>query len=244
MGDTKAYRQMQDIIQKFKETVYSGGIIASEGLKVDVQDFLSNVAIPVVVGSNLDGKSHYKLSEMSLHFTRKPPLVTSTGRENRRAYNKAGCGSKDKLAPGWSKAFANLLDDVVHGTSDVHCIVQSLPGGGAMTRNGEANLNAMSHRDAHCHLIVFDLFRGDDDASIKDAANYQRRFEMEVVNKYQTAHPKVMQQWASHGDLDMDKQQVWEKYIDNDKYDKLRRIKKDVDPDDVFHARFTIRPAP
>ena len=31
-----------------------------------------------------------------------------------------------------------------------------------------------------------------------------------------------MQQWASDGDLDVDKQQVWEKYIDNDKYDKLR----------------------
>merc|ERR1712194_319651 len=36
----------------------------------------------------------------------------------------------------------------------------------------------------------------------------------------------------------------WEKYIDNDKYDKLRRIKKVVDKEDVFHARFTIRPEP
>ena len=236
MTDTKAYEQMNEIIQKFKETVYDPS--SRNPFKRRPIDTLASV------GVGLDGKSHYKLSEMSLHFTRKPPLVTSTGRENRRAYNKAGYGSKDKLAPGWSKAFANPLDDVVQGPSDVHCVFQSLPGGGAMTRNGEANLNAMSHRDAHCHLIVFDLFRGDDDASIKDAANYQRRFEMEVVNKYQTAHPKVMQQWASSGDLDMDKQQVWEKYIDNDKYDKLRRIKKVVDKEDVFHARFTIRPEP
>ena len=233
MTDTKAYDQMKEIIQKFKETVYD-----PSSLNLNPRDLLASV------GKNLDGEKHYKLSELSLYFTRKPPAVTSTGRENRRAYNKGGYGSKDKLAPGWSKAFAKLLDDVVHGPSDVHCLFQSLPGGGAMTRNGKANLNAMSHRDAHCHLIVFDLFRGDDAASIKDAANYQRRFEMEVVNKYQTAHPKVMQQWASSGDLDMDKKQVWEKYIDNDKYDKLRRIKKEVDPDDVFHARFTIRPAP
>ena len=43
----------------------------------------------------------------------------------------------------------------------------------------------------------------------------------------------------------MNKKQVWEKYIDNpETYHKLRRIKKEVDPDDVFHARFTIRPAP
>ena len=243
--DTKAYRQMQDIIQRFKETVYSGGIFASEGLKVDLDDFLSKVAIPVVAGRNLDGESHYKISEMSLHYTRKPPMVTSGGRENRRAYSKAGYGSKDKLTPGWSEAYAKLLDDVVHESSDVHCVFQSVVGGGAQTRNGKANLNAMSHRDAQLHLIVFDLFRSDDEASIKAAANYQRRFEMEVVNKHQTAHPKVMAQWASHGDLDMNKKQVWEKYIDNpETYDKLRRIKKEVDPDDVFHARFTIRPAP
>ena len=87
------------------------------------------------------------------------------------------------------------------------------------------------------------MARGDDDASIEAAADFQKSFETKVVNKHMTAHPKVMAQWASHGDLDMDKKQVWEKYIDDeDKYDKLRRIKKAVDPYDVFRARFTIRP--
>ena len=229
MKDNKAYGQMQEIIEKFEKTVYS----RSKG----IVDFAV-----ASVGKNLDGKSHYKLSEMSLGFTRKPPSVTTTGRENRRAYNKAAYGSKDKLTPGWSAAYAKLLDEVVDEKSDVHCVFQVVVGGGAQTRNGEANLNAMSHRDAHLHTIVFDLFRSDDDASIKAASNLQRSFEMKVVNKHQTAHPKVMAQWASHGDLDMDKKQVWEKYIDNDKYDKLRRIKREVDPDDVFHARFTIRP--
>ena len=244
--DTKAYRQMKDIMQTFKETVYSGGIFASEGLKVDAEDFGASVVLPILLGKNLDGESHYKLSEMSLHFTRKLPIMTSGGggRENRRAYTKAGYGSKGKLTPGWSEAFAKLLDDVVKDPK-VHCVMQSGPGGGAATRNGKANLNAMSHRNAHMHNTVFDLFRDDDEASIKAAADFQSRFEMEVVNKHQTAHPKVMQQWASSGDLDMNKKQVWEKYIDNpETYDKLRRIKKEVDPDDVFHARFTIRPAP
>ena len=236
MKDTKAYGQMQEIIQEFKKTVYSGSFLDKVNPLCSVGGF--------VLGANLDGKSHYKLSQMSLGFTRKPPAVTSTGRENRRAYNKAAYGSKDKVTPGWSAAYAELLHEVVECKDDVHCVFQVVAGGGAQTRNGEANLNAMSHRDAHIHTIVFDLFRSDDDASIKAAAKFQRSFEMKVVNKHQTAHPKVMQQWASHGDLDMDKKQVWEKYIDNDKYDKLRRIKKEVDPKDVFHARFTIRPAP
>ena len=222
--DPKARDQMKEIIQKFKETVSNNPFEA--------------------VGKNLDGESHYKLSELSLKFTRKPPtMVTNTGRENKRAYNKAAYGSKDKLAPGWSEAYAKLLDEVVKTKTDVHCIFQVVVGGGAATRNGKADLNAMSHRDAHLHALVFDLFRGDDDASIEAAANFQKSFEMKVVNKHMTAHPKVMAQWATHGDLDMDKKQVWEKYIDNEeKYDKLRRIKKAVDPDDVFRARFTIRP--
>jgi len=42
----------------------------------------------------------------------------------------------------------------------------------------------------------------------------------------------------------MNKKHVWEKYFDNpDTYYELRRIKKQFDPDDVFHSRFTIRPA-
>ena len=92
--------------------------------------------------------------------------------------------------------------------------------------------------------IIFDLFRGEDDDSIKAADEFGHRFDLDVVNKYQTAYPKVMAQWASHGDLDMDKKEVWEKYFDKpETYHKLRRIKKDVDPNDVFHSRFTVRPA-
>ena len=242
--DTKAYRQMKEIIQEFEKTVYSG-VFDTKDPKVLLDDIVTAKTLPLLLGhKDLDGKKHYKLSEMSLYFTRKPPIVTSDGRENRRAYNKAAYGSKDKLTPGWSAAFAKLLDDVEKDPK-VHCVFQSGPGGGAATSNGKANLNAMSHRDAHFHNNVFDLFRDDDNDSIKAAATFQRRFETEVVNKHQTAHPKVMQQWASHGDLDMDKKQVWEKYIDNpETYHKLRRIKKEVDPEDVFHGRFTIRPAP
>merc|ERR1719149_259129 len=77
MKDTKAYGQMQEIIEKFKTTVYSG----KEG-------FLD---LSASIGKQFDGKSHYKLSQMSLGYTRKPPMVT----------------------PGWSTAYAKLLDEVV-----------------------------------------------------------------------------------------------------------------------------------
>eukprot|EP00978_Attheya_sp_CCMP212_P010130 scaffold24300_cov31-Attheya_sp.AAC.1 len=116
--------------------------------------------------------------------------------------------------------------------------------GGAQARFGKAKLNSISHRDVQLSSVVFDLFRGEDDESIKAADEFSRRFEQDVVNKFQTASPKVMAQWASHGDLDMDKEEVWEKYYDKEEtYTRLRQIKKDVDPDDVFHSRFTVRPA-
>jgi len=226
MTNPKAKAQMDEIIDKFEDTVRLGWL--GQTLKRE----------------KFDGKSHFKLSEMSLGFTRKPPFVTENGRENRKPYRKMCYGSKDKVKEGWAESFGSLLNDVVATEDDISCVFQVVVGGGKQTSHGKANLNAIAHRDAQLHGLVFDLFRGDDDASIMGADKFSKRFELDVVNKHQTAHPKVMAQWASHGDLDMNKQSVWEKYYDNpDTYHKLRRIKTDVDPEDVFHSRFTIRPA-
>jgi len=226
-SDAKAKKQFDEIVEKFKKTVKPGVI-----------GFFANK----LVGTN--GRSHYKLSELSLKFTRKAPGVTKSGRENRKPYRKLCYGSKDKLKPGWAKAYADLLKDVTQTKEDISCVFQVVVGGGAQTRLGKANLNSIAHRDAQLHGIIFDLFRGEDDASIMEADKFATKFEIDVVNKYQTAHPKVMVQWASHGDLDMNKESVWENYFDKpENYHKLRRIKKDVDPDDIFHSRFTIRPA-
>eukprot|EP00978_Attheya_sp_CCMP212_P018876 scaffold52172_cov48-Attheya_sp.AAC.1 len=219
--DTKAYGQMNEIIEEYKKTV-------------------TRFAITPM----FNGKKHYPLSTMSLGYTRKPPSVTKTGRENKRPYRKTTYGSKDKLKDGWSNAFANLLNDVAKTRNDVHCIFQIGVGGGALARLGKAKLNSISQRDVQLSSVIFDLFRGEDDESIKATDEFARRFEQDVVNKFQTASPKVMAQWASHGDLDMDKEEVWEKYYDKEEtYTRLRQIKKDVDPDDVFHSRFTVRPA-
>lgn len=88
------------------------------------------------------------------------------------------------------------------------------------------------------------MFRGEDEDTIKATDAFSERFEIDVVNRCQTAHPEIMAQLASHGDLDINKQEAWEKYYDDPAvYYKLRRIKKEVDPEDVFHSRFTVRPA-
>jgi hypothetical protein len=158
MMDAKAYRQMNDIIQRFeKETKHT------------ISDRFENVAIQLVPGqgnSKLDGRRHYALSELSYHFVRSVPSVTASGRENKNPYRKAAYGSKDKLKPGWSKAFAELLNDVVATKHDIACIFQVVVGGGAQARLGQANMNSISHRDVQLSSVVFDLFHGENDHSI------------------------------------------------------------------------------
>lgn len=222
-SNPKAREQMDEIMKKFHETVGVG-----DGL-----------------GPGLNGKDHYKLSELSLEFTRKPPGVTAgeIGRENRKPYRKMCYGSNDKVTEGWAESFADLLDETVNTDNDISCVFQVVVGGGKQASLGKAGLNSIAHRDAQLHGIVYDLFRGEDDDSLKEADRLSNKFELNIVNEHQTQYPKVMAQWASHGDLDMNKEQVWKKYYDKEEtYRKLRRIKTKVDPEDLFHSRFTVRP--
>lgn len=234
-SNPRARAQMDDIMKQFDDTVW-------KSFPTSPIDLGMRLGI-IKVNPKYDGKKHYKLSEMSLGFTRKPPAVTAGGRENRKPFRKKCFGSKDKVTEGWAESFADLLHDTVKTDNDISAVFQVVVGGGKQKENGKGGLNSIAHRDAQLHGIVYDLFRGEDEASIKEADELATRFELEVVNEHQTQYPKVMAQWASHGDLDMNKESVWEKYYDKEKtYRKLRRIKKDVDPEDRFHSRFTVRP--
>jgi hypothetical protein len=95
ISDEKAKKQFDEIVEKFEQTVRRG---TSPLLKLGLRDSPTH-----------DGKSHYKLSELSLDFVRKPPMVTANGRENRKPYRKMCYGSKEKLKPGWAEAYSDLL---------------------------------------------------------------------------------------------------------------------------------------
>jgi hypothetical protein len=235
MKDEKAYAQFCEFRERFRKEVKTGFY----GLKKHQGE---------VKRENDDGsEQHFKLSELSLYFTRKAPAVTADGRENKRPYNKACYGSNDQLTEGWADSYADLLKDIKEDDK-IHSVFQVVVGGGAQTRNGKAELNSIAHRDVQLCGIVLDLFRDEEPEATKAATAFQNRFELDVVDKHQTAYPKVMAQWASHGDLDTTKKQVWQKYWgasekDEANYHRLRQIKKAVDPKDVFQSRFTLRPA-
>ena len=54
-----------------------------------------------------------------------------------------------------------------------------------------------------------------------------------------------MQTWASReGELDLNDPKIWTQYYNKpEDYHALREIKRKLDPDDLFHSKFTLRPA-
>ena len=125
---------------------------------------------------------------------------------------------------------------------DVHVMFQTEMGGGGLLRNAETGETSLPQRDLR-FLNGFDLFRKP--ASETTADIYHERFMKDVVEKYLANDPKIMQSWASRPEkLDLNEKSIWEQYYNNAAhYYKLREIKKTVDPDDLFHSRFTLRPA-
>lgn len=191
----------------------------------------------------ISGEGHHALSEISLVFVRQPPGVTKDGRENPNPYQKACYGTNSKLPLGFAKAMTGLIYDLIRVDNDTSLIFQCAVGGGEYSRKGKAHLNALGHRDARL-WIVFDIFRPNKKSSIETATRFQERFQKEIVEVYLTTNPKIVPLWATACDaLDMDKPEVWEQYYDkHEDYYRLREIKAVVDPDDLFHSRFTIRP--
>jgi len=192
----------------------------------------------------MKGEGHIPLSKVGLVFVRQPPGVTQDGRENPNPYTKACYGTNEKLPEGFSKAMHGLINELFRDDNDTSLIFQVAVGGGALMRNGKANTNALASRDARL-WIVFDIFRPNTKPSVEAAKKYNQMFKEEIVEVYLKTKPKMVPLWGVDSDyLDLNKKEIWEKYYDNHKdYYRLREIKATVDPNDLFHSRFTIRPA-
>ena len=108
--------------------------------------------------------------------------------------------------------------------------------------DGVGGYTGLPQRD-YRYMGSFDLFRA---PASKDAAiAYQDRYRTEVVEPYMANDPKLMQTWASReGELDLNDPKIWTQYYNRpEDYHALREIKRKLDPDDLFHSKFTLRPA-
>ncbi|CAM9161442.1 unnamed protein product, partial [Laminaria digitata] len=177
--------------------------------------------------------THTALSYMSNAFVRNKGM-TSDGREFPEPYVKrVNCTTK-ALSDDFIASFVDLVDKAMN-TTNVNFVFQMVMGGGAYEGNGAKGISSIPHRDIAIG-IVFDCFY---EPGGETAANdLHNEFGALVASSW---GEDIRMMWGSFGKIDMSK--VHEEYYgrDNGLYERLQRLKQEVDPRDHFHTPFTVQ---
>ena len=184
-----------------------------------------------------DPSSSTPLSYMNRAFVR-TGSATYDGREFRFPYIKRMSCTLTALSDEFVDAFVDLIHKAML-TPHVKLVFQMGMGGGAYKRNGCKGLTSIPHRDIVIG-IGFDLFYA---SKGKAAAN-------DLHNEFGALMPifsseDIRMAWCSFGEIDMDL--VHDEYYGsgNGLYERLQKLKQEVDPLDHFHTPFTVQlPSP
>ncbi|CAN0121337.1 unnamed protein product [Ectocarpus sp. 12 AP-2014] len=190
--------------------------------------------LPKISTSNdFDLRSLRTLSFMSNAFVRNSGM-TRDGREYKFPYVKRLNCTIDALTDEFVEKFVGLVHEAIT-TREVKLVFQMVMGGGAYEENGAKGITSIPHRN-NVIGIVFDVFYEEDG---KDVAT-------ELHNKFGALLPcfskgkDIRMTWGSFGEIKMEK--MWENYYgDSRLYQRLQKLKRDVDPQDVFHTPFTVQ---
>jgi FAD/FMN-containing dehydrogenase len=175
------------------------------------------------------------LSFMADSFVRRSDF-TRDGREFAEPYKKRLNCTKRPLSAAFVNAFVDLADRTAN-SGTVKLVIQIGIGGGAYASPGVTPpLTSICHRDTTTQ-IVFDCFytaRG-----LQDAERFQA--EMEGLLGELSGDQEVRMLWGSFGDTNIANEAVRRCYYDDDTWRDLRKLKKEMDPDDLFHTSFTVQ---
>ena len=110
---------------------------------------------------------------------------------------------------------------------------------GAYAAKGKTGETSIPHRD-FVYCFVFDLFY-EGSAYESAAATLQEQMQDLVDQNFSPGQERRVF-WGTFGDTDMAKDSVRRMYYDSDHdYAKLQALKKEVDPDDLFHTSLTVQ---
>jgi FAD/FMN-containing dehydrogenase len=183
-------------------------------------------------------KGTRSLSELSDSFVRRYPFTTLDGREFRQPYQKRINCSTSALTDAFVDSFVDLVDKVVTATDGVYLIFQMLIGGGSLQRSTRRAATSIPRRD-FVFCFVFDLFY---DTGKKQAAEQLQEEMQSLINAHFSPAQEQRLLWGTFGDADITKDAVRNYYYDDPAvYARLQRLKKQVDPDDLFHSRLTVK---
>ncbi|CAM9397721.1 unnamed protein product [Ectocarpus sp. 4 AP-2014] len=190
--------------------------------------------LPKIPTSNdFDLRSPRTLSFMSNAFVRNTGM-TRDGREYKFPYVKRLNCTTDTLTDEFVEKFIDLVHEAIT-TREVKLVFQMVMGGGAYEKNGTKGITSIPHRN-NVIGIVFDVFYEEDGKDI--ATKLHKKFG--ALLPCFSKGKDIRMTWGSFGEIKMEK--MWENYYgDSGLYQRLQKLKRDVEPQDVFHTPFTVQ---
>lgn len=177
------------------------------------------------------------LSELSDLFVRRYPLTTLSGREFRFPYKKRLNCTSGALTDEFVDRFVEMVDTVIE-TDGVYLVFQMFIGGGQFQKATRRASTSIPRRDA-VFGFVFDLFYSEGN---EQAAEQLQDEMQDLIRAHYSGDQEQRLFWGSFGDPDMTKESVRNCYYDDAAvYARLQQLKRQVDPDDIFHSPLTVK---
>ena len=182
-------------------------------------------------------KGNRALSALADSFVRRFPLSTPDGREFRQPYKKRLNATGIALTDAFIDRLVDLVDTAT-ATKGVYLVFQMAFGGGSFRNSPRRPETSIPRRDM-TFCFVYDLFY---DANQKPEAERLQGEMQTLINEHFSTGQEQRLLWGTFGDTDITKVAVRDLYYDDvAAYARLRELKQQVDPDDLFHTSLTVK---
>jgi len=135
---------------------------------------------------------------------------------------------------GWTNWVSDRIDKIAHDSQNgckLAIQIQSFGGKNSKFRTNGDDSTAYSWRDTTI-VCVMDCFYDPDEKTRITANDWQETNDKEVRKYFCNEDRRVL--WGSYGSHDLSDPKVHKCYYEPRKFDKLVRIKKNVDPQEIF----------
>ena len=179
----------------------------------------------------------HTLSTISQSLVRDYPATTSTGREFDYPYKKRlNCTTKS-LTTAFIQKFVDLVDKVLN-QDGIYLVFEMIIGTGKLNDMERWKETSIPRRD-FVFCLMFDLFYKDGYEDVATAL--QLEMQKIIDTEYSLGQDQKLF-WGSFGSTDMNDEKVRDCYYDDiDKYKRLQKLKKEVDPCDLFGSSFSVK---
>lgn len=171
------------------------------------------------------------------------PATSKDGRELDLPYQKRLHCSSNPLSEKFVEKFCDQMDEIVRGGfwSDINLIAQVGVLGGKHADPDAAALSAIEHRDAVVGF-TFDIFHSPNQKARVRAKELQEKIAGWVGEHFNDKQERRIL-WGTFDSTSLADETVRKAYYPNDeRFERLVKVKQKVDSEDIFRNEFTIPP--